>query len=124
MKATSFLSKPCLSWCILVSLGFLLAGCETERIDWSARIGTYTYDRAVMDYGPPERVAKLSDGTTVAEWMTHAGYVYSYPAAYAGGPWFYGPYYPVYEQGYSPGYFLRLTFGPDSKLRAWKKFTR
>lgn len=124
VNAASFSSGRWTTGCILALLALLLVGCETPRIDWQARIGAYTYDQAVLDYGPPDKVAKLADGTTVAEWMTRPGYSYSYPAGYPWPPWYCGPYYPVYEQSYSPPYFLRLTFGPDGKLRAWKKFAK
>src|ERR1700690_3094488 len=49
-----------------------LIGCKsTPPIDWNSRIGTYTYDQAVTDLGPPDKQAKLDDGKTVAEWITH-----------------------------------------------------
>ena len=43
----------------------LLVGCATNRVDWNARVGNYTYQQAVLDMGPPDRQAKLEDGTTV-----------------------------------------------------------
>ena len=108
----------------MVLLAIALGGCATPKIDWASRIGTYTYDQAVMDFGPPDKYAKLGDGTIVAEWLVYRGYVYSYYGGYGwwGGPW-YGPYYPGYADSYyHPGRFLRLTFGPDSHLKAWKYF--
>jgi hypothetical protein len=101
----------------------LIAGCATNKIDWSARVGSYTYDQAVIDYGPPDKFARLSDGGTVAEWLTHRGRSYVYPSyGYGYSPWFYGPYYPGYVESSSPDYFLRLSFGPDGRLTAWKNF--
>jgi hypothetical protein len=35
-----------------------------------------------MDYGPPGRLAKLSGGSTVAEWMTERGEVIVTPGPY------------------------------------------
>src|SRR5205809_114691 len=102
--------------------GLLLAGCATQRIDWAARVGTYTYDQAVLDLGPPDKYAKLGDGTVVSEWLTHRGHFYSYGAfPYSYSPWWYGPY-PSYIDSYSPDSFLRLIFAPDGKVRAWKQF--
>jgi hypothetical protein len=107
----------------LVVVG-LLAGCATHRIDWAGRVGTYTYDQAVLELGPPDKFARLADGTTVAEWLTQRGYAYSYgPATYGPYPWGYGPYYPGYGGVYSsPDYFLRLIFNPDGRLSSWKSF--
>ena len=109
---------------ILVGITLLLfaSGCATQKIDWNARVGNYTYDQAVVDLGPPDKYAKLSDGGTVAEWLTHRGYSYSYPAyGYPYSPWYYGPYYPPYVSSSSPDYFIRLSFSPDGLLTGWKK---
>ena len=104
----------------LFLLAILLAGCATSRIDWNTRVGTYTYDQAVLELGPPDKSAELRDGTVVAEWLLSRGYSHSYGfGAYSG---YYGPYPPAYVESYSPDYFLRLTFGPDARLKAWTKF--
>jgi hypothetical protein len=101
-----------------------MAGCATQKIDWAGRIGNYTYDQAVLELGPPDKQAKLDDGMFVADWLTRRGYVYRSPA-FGYSPWaYYGPYYPVYVDGYTPDYFLRLNFGPDGKLKSWKKYAR
>ncbi|HWQ92096.1 MAG TPA: hypothetical protein VN673_10520 [Clostridia bacterium] len=103
----------------------LMMGCATTRVDWANRIGIYSYDQAIMDYGPPDRTAKLSDGSTVAEWLTHRGYSYAY------SPFGYGYHHYPYAYGFYPGYiesvdvpgsWLRLTFDPQNQLKAWKKF--
>ena len=61
--------------------GFCLAlgltGCATQRVDWAARVGHYTYEQAVVDLGPPEKHAKLADGALVAEWLVNRGYTYA-----------------------------------------------
>jgi hypothetical protein len=111
---------------LVAALIFLAAGCATNRVDWGARVGSYTFDQAVMEYGPPDKQAKLQDGTVVAEWLTRRGYTQTSPApifypGYYGGHY---PVYPVYNDIQVPDYFLRLTFGPDGKLAAWKKFVR
>jgi hypothetical protein len=110
--------------CLLLALS--TAGCASSKnkIDWNSRIGTYTYDQAVLDLGPPAKEAKLQDGTIVAEWMTQRGHV----DAYYPGPY----YYPYRHRYYGPAFaapmvtsypdvFLRLTFNPEGKLTAWKK---
>lgn len=102
---------------LLLAVG-LLGGCATKKIDWNSRVGVYNYDQAITDMGPPDRVAKLTDETVVAEWLTSRGRDYN-------SYWLYGPYYyhPVYEPGL-PDRFIRLTFAPDGKLKDWKKVSR
>jgi hypothetical protein len=109
---------------VIISV-FLLAGCVTPRIDWAARVGNYTYDQAVMELGPPDKSAKLSDGTTVAEWLTQRGQVIVVPEPYFVSPGYYfGPVAPMYSQTYVPARFLRLVFDANGKLKTWKEFAR
>lgn len=109
----------------LLLLVLVATGCASSknRIDWNSRIGTYTYDQAVLDMGPPAKEAKLQDGTVVAEWMTQRGYTdayypppYYYPYRYR----YYGPAYATPMVTTYPDVFLRLTFNPEKKLAAWK----
>lgn len=101
----------------------VLSGCQTmPKIDWDGRVGNFTYDQAVTELGPPDKKADLKDGTVVADWLTNPSRVVR-----TGGPVFYGTYRqgPVYNDIYStPEQFLRLTFGPDSKLKLWKKVVK
>jgi len=110
----------------LLGLVVLLAGCATARVDWRSRLGTYTFDQAVLELGPPDKQAKLSDNPLVAEWLTRRGYSHAQTTlGYGYYPYYYyGPFLPTYIESYSPDYFLRLTFGADGKLKAWKKFAR
>ncbi len=104
-----------------------LAGCATTpKIDWASRVGNYTYEQAILEFGPPDKNAKLADGTVVAEWLTRRGYVYSYAPAYRYHPWYYGPMYqPTYIDTYgTPDVFLRLIFSPDGRLQDYKKIER
>src|SRR5438094_7507721 len=113
---------------LILQLGLclFLTGCASTKIDWNSRIGNYTYDQAVLELGPPDKSAKLSDGSIVAEWMTRRGYsggsvgiMYGYGYPY----YHYHPWYHYYEPP-SPDYFIRLTFGPDGKLQAYKRVVR
>ena len=117
-------SQRVIGGAIVLVLALLLSGCATPHIDWSSRIGTYTFDNAIVELGPPDKQAKTQDGTLVADWMTERGYTYGFPS-YGGGALFYygGPPYPVYTHT-SPDRFLRLTFGPDGRLKAWSTFMR
>ena len=112
---------------ILLALlaAFVFAGCATgPKIDWQSRVGHYTYNQAVLDLGPPDKVAKLDNGVIVANWITHQGYAYS-----TGGAVVYGNHpgaviVPADNQSYSPTYYLRLTFDAYGKLTAWKKYAQ
>jgi len=101
----------------------IVAGCVTP-INWQARVGVYTYDQAVMDYGPPMGYAKLSDGSIVVQWMTERGEVVMAPQPYFYGPGVWGPVWGGYSTSYFPARFLRLQFGPDGKLKTWKVFSK
>jgi hypothetical protein len=110
-------------WLFLFAL-MAWTGCATNKIDWGARVGTYTHDQAIVDLGPPDKQEKLTDGTVVAEWLIQRGRTaYVGGAGYYGYPGSRGYYGPTYIQS-SPDYFLRLTFAPDGKLTGWKKFAR
>lgn len=110
-------------WVWPVLVGLLLVGCATQKIDWAARVGNYTFDQAVGEFGPPDKQARLQDGTLVAEWLTSHGYAFAYPA-WGSYPGWCGPFAPAYINTYAPDYLLRLTFGPDGKLKASKQFAR
>ena len=102
---------------LLGCCGLLLAGCKsTPKVDWNSRIGYYTYDQAVMELGPPNAVARLTNGNTVADWVT---------GQTGGGGWSVGTGVGVGPVGVGVGRslgssptlrVLRLVFGPDNKL--------
>ena len=127
MKCASHSRPPGPAWLAAVLVALLFTGCATRKIDWASRVGSYTFDQAVVESGPPDKQARLEDGTLVAEWLTRRGYTQSYPAApyYGYRSWdCYGPVFPTYINSYSPDYFLRLTFDPQGRLKAWKTFSR
>jgi hypothetical protein len=112
-------------WMMALILTGLLAGCATSKIDWNARVGTYTFDQAVVELGPPDKQAKLTDGTLVAEWLTSRGRAQAHALYGYGDPrWHHGPLFNDYVVTQSPDYFLRLVFGPDGKLQTSKGFAR
>ena len=97
---------------LLVAL--MLAGCATTPpIDGNARVGAYTYDQAVKDYGPPMSQATLNDGSKVADWMTERG---STVTTSAPGPYVYGPGYYSMRGSYGPGW--RNTTAPAAPIPA------
>lgn len=103
---------------------FACGGCATQRIDWAGRMGVYTFDQAVVEFGPPDKQATLKDGALVAEWLTRRGYYYRSPVYGYYPGYYYGPIYPAWVDGYAPDAFLRLTFDSEGNLMAWKKFIR
>ena len=100
----------------------LLAGCaSTPKVDWNSRVGSFTYDHAVAEMGPPDKSATLSDGSTVAEWFIK----HSSSVSFGVGTGFYSRGSSVgvgQTVGTSPaGEYLRLTFGADGKLTQWER---
>lgn len=100
-----------------------LCGCLGPRIDWGSRVGSYTYDQAVLELGPPDRKEELSDGTKVVEWLTNRGLMHGSVDTFY-GPRFGGPYIQHYSQFPSPDEYLRLTFDPQGRLRNWRNVSR
>lgn len=103
----------------------VLAGCATgPKTDWAARVGHYTYDQAVLELGPPDKVAKLDNGIIVADWITQSAQTIGPTGPYLVRPGYYGAPAAGYAPTYFPAWYLRLTFGADGKLTAWKKYTQ
>lgn len=115
-------------WALLGIVSVLLWGCATgPKIDWNSRIGNYSYDQAVMEMGPPDRVATLTDGSRVGEWLTARGASHGVVSGFGptySHPYLYGP--PAYSYTDLPARdrFLRLTFAADGRLLSWQKVVR
>ena len=113
--------------CLLGSVLLVFAGCASSKIDWNSRIGSYSYDDAIRELGPPDKSAKLTDGSTVADWLTGRGMQTAtmYGPPYGGrygrhGYGWAGPGYVVVDPP-SPDRFVRLTFDPQGMLASWQK---
>ena len=112
-------------------LAGLLAGCASvDRVNWKARVGTYSYDDAVKEFGPPDKKETLSDGTIVSEWILERAQLGPGPGFGWGGGYGWGRYGRPYRgsvwvesQGF-PEQLLRLQFGADGKLREEKRYSR
>ena len=103
---------------LVFGIAVLVAGCATTpKIDWQSRVGNYTYDQAVLDFGPPDKYAKLGDGTQVAEWLTSRGRSSGY-SSYVGRNSVY------YSDASSPDYYLRLSFDASGRLQSYKKYAK
>lgn len=103
-----------------------IAGCATAKIDWTARVGHYTYSQAVKDFGPPHNSEKLSDGSTVAEWITLSSQtiVNAKPVVMPTYPVNNPNFIPASPTTYYPGRYLQLTFGADGALVAEKEYSK
>jgi hypothetical protein len=104
-----------------LALGILLLqsiGCATRgKSFWNAQVGKLTYDQAVLDMGPPDKRETLSDGTRVAEWLTSRGQ--SGRAVAVSSGYYHGS--TVWMEPSAPDTYMRLTFGPDSRLTTWRR---
>ena len=98
----------------------LLAGCQFAKpINWNARVGSYTFDQAVIELGPPDSQAKLSDGRVVAKWVTRYA---SGGTVIVSGGYGYNSYPGVGIVQTTPSYYERrliLTFNTNNVLSAW-----
>ena len=99
-------------------IALLLSACATNKIDWQSRVGSYTYDDAVTEFGPPDKEATLTTGTKVAEWMTWKGRTQYGHTSYLGHG------IVDYTASNSPDYYLRLTFDSSGKLQSFKKYAK
>jgi hypothetical protein len=107
---------------IFAMAAWFITGCQTTKpTDWNSRVGIYTFDQAVTELGPPDKQAKLSDGKTVAEWITHR----EGGGSFSVGTGFYGGNNGVgVSQTVGTGYndrVLTLTFGTNNVLGACSK---
>ena len=116
--------NPAAKFCLLfvIAAAFFIGCSSTPPVDWNSRVGVYTYNQAVTDLGPPDKQAKLTDGQTVAEWVTHrsGGTGLSLGTGFFSG----GGSAVGVGVGHSIGEgdkVLKLTFGADNKLLAWSK---
>lgn len=108
--------------CFAVLLG---AGCTTKpKVDWNARVGSFTYDQAVIEMGPPDRVTEISEGRKVADWVTGRT---SSPrvsfgfGSYGGGG---GVGVGTGTGGNPIEKILRLTFDREGQLLHWENTSR
>ena len=104
----------------------LVAGCATtKKVDWDSRVGTYTFDQAVTDYGPPDKQTTLSNGQKVADWVTRrsggGGLSFGLGVGSFGSHTATGVGVSQSVSGSSRDKVMRLTFDPDGRLVGWSK---
>lgn len=102
----------------------VLAGCATTpKVNWSNRVGTYTYPQALAELGQPEESTVSDEGTRIATWVLQqgmpGGVEYPRPVVHGASGFT--------QQGIPRlrptvlGQYLTLTFGSDGKLSSWKE---
>lgn len=104
----------------LLALPLLSTGCASKaKIDWNSRVGSYTYDQAVLELGPPDKASDLTDGSKVADWFVKRNSRVSFGlgTGFSSGGTGVGVGQSVGSGGSAQ--FLRLTFNPEKKLQAW-----
>jgi hypothetical protein len=106
---------------ILSLVAVFLAGCATKpATDWNTRVGHYTYNEALTDFGMPNRQARLIDGKVQSSWFIQAPVT---PRVNSGMS-YYGS--QGFAAGQTPGAglnaeMLQLTFDTNGVLSAWSK---
>jgi len=107
---------------LLATVSLLFGGCATKpKVDWDTRVGSYTYDQAVVELGPPARESKLSDGKRVADWVVGRSRSGGFSIGVGS---FSGPVGVGVSQSVGPGpqdKVLRLTFDGDGTLESWSR---
>jgi len=119
---------------LVAALSLLAPGCSSSpksppkpdptTINWSERVGNYTYDQAVAELGKPAVIGESSEGR-LAEWILRRSPHMSF--GFGVGTGTFGPHGGVgvgVGSSVSPpprGDYLQLKFGADGKLRDWTK---
>ena len=111
------------AWALLAMTTLFFAGCKsTPKVNWDSRVGIFTFDQAVIELGPPDKTAKLSDGNTVAEWISRGhggGFSFGVGTGMTTGHSSVGV-----GQTVGTGYHdrvLRLIFDTNNRLVSWSK---
>ena len=105
----------------LVAALFLVGCASTPKIDWPSRVGNYSYDQAVLEFGPPDKTAELTDGTLIADWVSRSSAPVGMTLGFGTGNRGSGGGAAV-SQTLTPAPLnqgLRLTFNKDRKLLYW-----
>jgi hypothetical protein len=114
---------------LVLTLFFLAFGCASRpkidpNINWSHRIGNYTWDHALAELGRPAVVAESSEGRS-ADWVVKRSPQMSFGFGVGGGSFGSGIGTGVgVGTSVSPpprGEYLHLSFDPQGILRSWSR---
>lgn len=87
-------------------------------------MGNCSYDQAVTEFGPRDKAAKLSDGTTVEECRCAPNKPLSRQARILPHRVIIMVLHARIFRTRFPPVYLRLTFAPDGWLKQFKEFAR
>jgi len=111
--------KQLINLMALIVVTAFLTGCVGKpAIDWESRIGQVTYDDVVRELGPPEKETTLTDGARIGDWFIRRGQVSTSFHTFPDGRTTHGISHQF------PDKMIRLTFGKDGQLSAWKRVYR
>ena len=104
----------------MVAAMLTLPGCSSApKADWEGRVGTFTFDQAVLELGPPDRETRLENGTRVGEWLVRRNPTVSFGVGtgFSGGATSVGVGQSVSSA--PSGRYLRLQFDGEGTLEEW-----
>ena len=114
---------------LFLALAGLSLSCASRpkidpNINWSQRIGNYTWEQALSELGRPAVVAESSEGRS-ADWIVKRSPNVSFGIGVGGGSYGSGIGTGVgVGTSVSPpprGEYLHLTFDPQGMLKSWSK---
>ncbi len=118
------------AWPLIIVIIFLAGACASgpkinvSDAEWKGRIGTYTYEQALAELGPPNAVGESNEGKT-AEWVIRQSPATSFSFGVGRGSYGGGTAAGVGAgTTVSPppsGEYLRLRFDKNGKLAEWTK---
>ena len=114
---------------LLLTISIGMVGCASRpkidpNINWSERIGNYTYEHAMAELGPPAVVGESAEGRS-ADWIVKRSPNMSFGFGVGGGS--YGSHVGTgvgVGTTVSPpprGEYLHLSFDAQGKLKSWSK---
>ena len=118
------------AWVLIILIILLAGACASgpkinvSDAEWTGRIGTYTYEQALNELGPPNVVGESGEGK-IAEWVIRQSPATSFSFG-LGGASFGGRTAAGFGAGttVSPppgGEYLRLRFDESGRLAEWTK---
>jgi hypothetical protein len=107
------------SWpvALFLTIAFIIGCATTPPVDWTSRVGHYTYAQALNELGPPNRQIRLSNGATEFKWFLQPGGPTGMPNNGMNNGFGVG-------QNVAPGFsdrYLQLTFDAKGVLTDWSK---
>ncbi len=122
----SSIMKP--SWLLLIVIVLLAGGCTTgtrvpvRDIDWTSRIGAYTFQDALAELGEPNAIGESREGK-VADWVLRQSPAFSFGFGFGGGSYDHstasGGGAGATVSPPPGGEYLRLRFDQNGKLAEW-----